>query len=73
MEEALSTAYRAESEETLSGAIIYTPTPLKEGAYVYLGETTEENPATLKGAFAVRSVHAIPSVRATFTEYSARL
>lgn len=72
-EETLSVAYKVSGETVVSQAIVFTKTPLVVGGYLYLGETTDENPARITGAFIIRSVTTIPALRGTKAEYTAHL
>lgn len=72
-DEALSPAYKVVGEAVVSRSTVYTPSPLIEGGYLYLGETTDANPSRLKGAFVIRAVMMTPGVRDTFREHTAHL
>jgi hypothetical protein len=72
-DETLSVAYKVPGETVVSRSIVYTPSPLVEGGYLYLGETTDANPSRLKGAFVIRAVMMTPGVRDTFREHVAHL
>lgn len=72
-DEALSVAYKVSGEAVVSRSVVYTPAPVIEGGYLYLGETTEANPSRLKGAFVIRAVMMTPGLRDTFREHAAHL
>lgn len=68
-EEALSVAYKVSGEEIISQANVFTKTPLIVGGYLYLGETTDENPARITGAFVIRMTTVVPALRGSQAEY----
>lgn len=73
-DEALSVAYKVSGEIIVSNSLVYTPTPLKQGDYIMLGESVVEIPSTLTGrAFIIRQVMTIPSLDGSWAEYTAKL
>lgn len=62
-EEKFSVQYQFEGEVVISRAQVFTELALQEGGYIYLGETTESNPARVEGAFVIRKTATIPSLR----------
>jgi hypothetical protein len=63
MTEEKLTSHGTVGETVLSSAVVFTQQALKEGAYVYLGETTVANPVEVRGAFVIRRISTIPSLR----------
>lgn len=72
LEEALSVAYKVSGETITSGSAVWTATPLKEGSWVWLGQSVETRPQSA-GAWQIRKVMATPSVDAEAQEYIAFL
>jgi hypothetical protein len=72
-DETLSVAYKVAGETVVSRSVVFTETPLLQGAYLFLGETAEQNPSRLKGAYVIRSIVEIPFLDGTFSEYSSYL
>lgn len=62
-DEKLSAAYQVEGELVVSRSMVWTEQALKEGGYLFLGETVEPDPTSLDKAFVIRSVAVIPSLR----------
>lgn len=71
--EVLSVAYKAIGEETIDDSVVYTRVPLKEGGYLYLGESAATNPTTVKKAYVIRSTSVVPSLNGRISEYTSRL
>lgn len=54
-----------ESREAVSRAIVYPARPLLRQGYLFLGESTVEDPRGLPGAHEIRQVGASPNLRQT--------
>lgn len=71
--EVLAGQYAVEGQTDISQALVFTRTRLKQGGYLYLGTSISTDPSNLEGAFIIRAISTVPSVRNRFVEYIAHL
>lgn len=58
-------------DEIVSKAIVYVDCDVVIGGYLYLGDTEDEDPAEVTGAYEIKQFHKIPGLRAVDYERKA--